>query len=461
MSEKYIIAIEPGSSKIKGALGVVDSTGTLTVKGIEEERLVDAVEYGRVRNVGAASVAVRNILNRMEALLPGRRITGVHVALGGRSMGLMQKTVSRRLPEDTVVTVEHLKSMAHEAYDTVLPERDIVATTIREVRVDGRTVHKAVGTFGRQIDVVFNLVNLRNQMKRNLSHVLENQLHLKTRSYPVRQLAEAALVLKEHQRELGCMLVDFGAETTTVSIYKDNVLLYLATLPLGSRNITRDIMTLSHLEDTAEKMKCNSGDAQPTPAQEGDMPAYTEMNNLVAARAGEIIANIVNQLKIAGVTPEQLPEGIVLVGGGAKLRGFAQRLEEESGLRVYQGMPVYGVKIADSRIRPDENIDILSVLEFAARTSDDCTEEIVQTFITDPMDEPDPEPTPEPNPKPYPRPTPKSRPADEPKIPAKSGNGKKGGIKTVGGNFLSGIKRRMEQLMEEKDIEDDDLRDDD
>lgn len=452
MSEKYIIAIEPGSSKIKGALGVVDATGTLVVKGIEEERLVDAIEYGRVRNVGAASMAIRNLLNRLEGLLPNRRIKGVHVALGGRSMGMVQKSVSRRLPEDAVVSIEDLRSLAHEAYGTILPERDVVATTVREIRIDGHRVNKAVGTFGRQIDAVFNLVNLRSLMKRNLAHVMENVLHLKPYSYIVRQLAESALVLKDRQRELGCMLVDFGAETTTVSIYKDNVLVYLATLPMGSRNITKDIMSLNYLEDTAERMKCNSGNAQPVVSADNEAQA-SSVNTLVAARAGEIIDNIINQLKIAGQKPAQLPEGIILVGGGSKLLNFAKRLEEESGLRVYQGMPAGGVKIADSRISPDENIDILSVLEFAARNSEDCTEEIVQTVIDDnPAVEEDPVPEPEPEDN-----TSKEAPT--------KGKTKTPGVKTVGGVLrrLKGIKTKMAELMEETDADDDDdtLKDDD
>lgn len=451
MSEKYIIAIEPGSSKIRGALGVVDSTGTLVVKGIEEERLVDAIEYGRVRNVNAASAAIRSILNRLESLLPNRRIAGVHIALGGRSMSLVQKSVSRRLPEDSVVALDDLGSLAHEAYGTILPERDVVATTMREVRIDGRRVSKPVGTFGRQIDAVFNLVNLRNQIKRNLSHVVENQLHLKPYSYIVRQLAEAAMVLKERQRELGCMLVDFGAETTTVSIYKENVMVYLATLPMGSRNITRDIMSMNYLEDTAERMKCNSGDAQPVVYGDNEASISADMNNLVAARAGEIIDNIIYQLKIADVKPEQLAEGIILVGGGSKLLNFAKRLEEESGMRVYQGMPARGVKIADSRISPDENIDILSVLEFAARNSEDCTEEIVQTVIDD-----DPVEIPESKHEPKREPKKNSKEKPDKGMPAR-------GVKTVGGVLkkFGKLKDKVAELMEEPDQNDDDVLKDD
>jgi cell division protein FtsA len=62
-------------------------------------------------------------------------------------------------------------------------------------------------------------------------------------------LAVAKHVLSYDERQLGCMLVDLGAETTTVSIYKNDALIHIATLPFGGRNITRDIMSLNVLEE--------------------------------------------------------------------------------------------------------------------------------------------------------------------------------------------------------------------
>ena len=50
----------------------------------------------------------------------------------------------------------------------------------------------------------------------------------------------------------GCALVDFGADTTTISVYKNNILRYLSVLPLGGNTITRDITSLQMEEQDAE-----------------------------------------------------------------------------------------------------------------------------------------------------------------------------------------------------------------
>ena len=72
MEEKYIVALEIGSSKIKGAIGTVDSAGALSVKAVEEEKLADVVRYGCIRNVVETANAIRTVIGRLEQREPGR-----------------------------------------------------------------------------------------------------------------------------------------------------------------------------------------------------------------------------------------------------------------------------------------------------------------------------------------------------------------------------------------------------
>lgn len=51
MPERYIVAIEIGSSKLRGAIGLADDSGMLDVLAVEEEKLVGSVRYGCINNV--------------------------------------------------------------------------------------------------------------------------------------------------------------------------------------------------------------------------------------------------------------------------------------------------------------------------------------------------------------------------------------------------------------------------
>ena len=144
------------------------------------------------------------------------------------------------------------------------------------------------GTFGRDIHAEFNLITCKPMVQKK-----SREGHLRPpaaghKGILVRQTALAALVLSSDEKKLGCMLVDFGAETTTVSIYKNGFLTCAATLPIGSRCITRDIMTLGCTEEKPRKSKRNITATPQTPEPtirkhdfDGD-PA--EVNNYVRAR---------------------------------------------------------------------------------------------------------------------------------------------------------------------------------
>ncbi|MDE5725614.1 MAG: hypothetical protein K2I12_06355 [Duncaniella sp.] len=370
MEEKTLIALEIGSSKIKGAVGTVDTSGSLNVKAVEEERICDIVHHGCILNVVETASAVRNVVGRLEQRLAPRKVQGVYLSIGGRSLSASAINIERRMAQETEITRSLIEEITDEALSSAIPDRDVVSVTPRELLVvNGTPTSKPVGMIGSHVSASLNLITCRSQLVRNLSRVIEERLGLRIVDTFVRPLAEADLVLTSEEKRLGCMLVDFGAETTTVAIYKNGVLVHLATIPMGSRNITRDITALNHLEERAEELKIQGGSA--LPGQESGMMGggaeYAAVNNYVAARAGEIILNIVKQIEYAGFTPDRLPEGIVIIGRGARLNGFNQRLEQMSELRVRTGAVGNKVRILDGRISGADAVDVISILTEAAR----------------------------------------------------------------------------------------------
>lgn len=378
MEEKNIVALEIGSSKIKGAVGRIDSRGALIVHAVEEEPICDLVRNGVVSNVEEVAHVAGRILGRLEARMAPRKIISLYLSIGGRSLCSMRCDVERQLPDEMEVTDLLLRQLKNEAAMTDVNDRVLLEVIPREYMVDKVVVPRPRGTFGRNVRMNANMLTCRPQLKRNLDRIVSEKLQLKANGYIVRHRAEGDLVLTDEEKRLGCMLVDFGAETTTVSIYKNGRMQYLATLPLGSRNITRDITRLNYLEEQAEELKRDVGHAMggitPNVATPSGVDALA-VNNYVSHRAGEIIANINAQIGYAGLKATDLPAGIVLVGRGARLRGFSERLAVVTGLKVHGGnIVVPQVVISDTRISPSDVVDVLSVLyAVALADGEECT----------------------------------------------------------------------------------------
>lgn len=371
-NSRYLVAFEIGSSKIRGAVGSVDQSGVVDVIAVEEEKLIDKVRYGCIQNVDVSNalLLVTERLQHYPRVEP-RQITGAYVALGGRSVRSNSIDVQIQLPAETEITTPIINDLVQQAAATVGSERDVVDVVPMRFTVDNKKQLNPVGAYGQNVGATMTVLTCAPQIKRMLRRVITERLGLKINGYVPRSLAEADMVLTDDERRLGSMFVDFGAETTTVAIYKNGVCIYVATLPIGSRNITLDLTTLNYIEERAEEIKKVSGNAM---AQENvrrkesvDGIDYTDVNNYVHARADEIVANIIAQMDYAGVTDADLPGGIVIVGGGARLRGFNELLADQSRLKVRQGAPSAAVRITDGSVSRTDNVDVIAVLLAASR----------------------------------------------------------------------------------------------
>ena len=140
-------------------------------------------------------------------------------------------------------------------------------------------------------------------------------------------------------------------------------------MPIGSRNITRDITSLKVLEETAEQIKRSIGNAMSN-ADANKLSiegiSGTEVSNYIMARSGEIVANIIEQLQHAGLTVADIPAGIVVIGGGAKLNGFVELIAQQTNAKVRKGAPNSDVKILESAANNLEYATIVSILAKAA-----------------------------------------------------------------------------------------------
>jgi cell division protein FtsA len=131
--------------------------------------------------------------------------------------------------------------------------------------------------------------------------------------------------------ENGVAVVDFGASTVNISVFEESDPKYVSVIPMGSNNITNDLaMELKIETEVAEELKVKYVDVNKTE----DLPDIKfskgkehfifprgEVDEIVDARLDEIFDAIRKEFKKAGYD-RRLPEGIVLVGDGARLKNL-------------------------------------------------------------------------------------------------------------------------------------------
>jgi cell division protein FtsA len=162
-------------------------------------------------------------------------------------------------------------------------------------------------------------------------------------------LAAAATVLNPQEKEMGVAIVELGAGTTSMAVFEEGDLKHIAVIPVGSENITHDIAIGLRVEhDFAERIKTEFGTCL---GSKGKRMEKIELDNgetftfsskfvthIIEERVKEILQMLNRELKKLG-KQGQLPGGVVLCGGGAKLPKITEFAKKELKLSVRIGTP--------------------------------------------------------------------------------------------------------------------------
>jgi len=340
MHKEIIATIDIGSSKIIAAAGTKDEKGTIHILALETEATKTSVRRGRIYNVGEVSRKIESLLDRLNRQL-NEKIVKVYVGVGGQS--LMTETYSVvEETEGTIIDEELLQSLrekCNDYYSDLLEVLDIVSP---EYFVDGKSEKNPIGVSCNKIKAQFKLILGNPAIKRNINMCISNS-DMEIAGYFMAPLATANATLTDLEKNLGCALIEFGAGVTYLSVYKNNLLKHLVTIPIGADAITKDISSLNILEEEAEDLKITYGHALVDGKKEDDYPAKItandkeinteDLNDIIEARVNEIIANIKNQLEISGFA-NSLSSGIIIAGGGAALKSLAESIEEKTKQKV-------------------------------------------------------------------------------------------------------------------------------
>lgn len=128
------------------------------------------------------------------------------------------------------------------------------------------------------------------------------------------------LVLTEQQKYVGSLVLDVGAETTTAVVFENGGPVGIASFPIGSNDITKDLalgLRIS-LED-AEALKIGAP-GSPTVTKR----KYDEIVNARLKDIFETIDTYLKKIKRSGL----LPGGVFLCGGGSRLSDITEEARD-------------------------------------------------------------------------------------------------------------------------------------
>ena len=339
----FLAVIDLGTSRIKGVVGRKNENGVISVMASGTIDSVSSVRRGMVYNIEQAGANIQRLVMMLENSI-GRKIGSVYVSLAGQSLHTMEFNEMQQLSSGMVTdeVVKQLRKSA-EKFQPEMKRNYRVADA--EYYIDDKPERSPVGVTGAQIEAGFELIVGRPNLLTNIQKSISSKTELKIADYIVGATASAEIALNEEEKELGCAYLDFGAGTTTLSVYKNGVLRRMVVIPFGGKNLTKDICALNFTENDAEQLKIKFGKA----FENQDGPLFSspfstkpdidlaELNKVIGMRLDEITANIKEQISLSGYEG-QLGAGLIITGGGSQLRNLDLYLTQKLKLSVRKAL---------------------------------------------------------------------------------------------------------------------------
>ena len=326
----FIAAVELASSQITAIAGKKSADGTIQILAYASEPSSTFIKKGVIYNLDRTTQGITSVIGKLEEALHAS-IGQVYVGIGGQSVRTVPNVVSRKLTEQTKISQAMIDAIMDSNRENLMIDQEILDVEPQEYKVDNNYQADPVGIPADYIEGHFLNIIARNTLKRNINKCFV-QAGYNIADYFISPLVTANLLLTDNEKRSGCALIDFGADTTTVAVYKSNILRHLAVIPLGSNNITKDIASLQIEEEDAEALKIQYGSAYTDASEEQDEnKVYTldngcsiqakQLEEVIEARITEIIANVWNQILLSEYG-DKLLSGIILTGGGSNLRNI-------------------------------------------------------------------------------------------------------------------------------------------
>jgi cell division protein FtsA len=344
--KEYIAAIDLGSSKIIGMIGWKRPDSTLEVVAVEKIESPSCIRRGTIHNLEETANHVKQILPKLDSRIHPNKLTKVYVGVAGQSIHTLNHKITRSFTQEEVINEKIIDSIIDECFNYSIDEKiDVLDVYPNEYKLDAKkTEINPIGVACEEIEANVKLIVGRTSLKESFSGVVEDGkiecLEI------VSQVSSANLLLSEADKVLGSALIDFGAGTTSVTIFKDGLLRHLAVIPFGGNVVTKDICSANLMESDAEKLKTSFGSAIFNPESDNKVfrPHNTGavdepkielhmLNNIIEARMTEIVENIWSQIQSSGFS-KNLGAGIYYTGGASQLRNTGDLIKRITGIEA-------------------------------------------------------------------------------------------------------------------------------
>ena len=346
-----LVAIDLGSHGVRAMAAEMTTGGLLRILGMEISNKFECVERGIVTNTSDAGFMINEVLKKLSNRVRVEALPSAFVCVGGRTMQVVAVHSTRdqvRRKEIAQPLLDAMEVECKQKIEARNPDVAVLDLVPYFYKLDGveqehqptenqraALVEAHFIAFVGKKDLEQKIVDSFNRSAKRLEHIY------------VRPDALMNAITTDEDMANGCAILDMGAQTTTLTVYKGNQYLYNKVVPLGGYDITRDIEQIGISLAYAEQLKCKYGYASadmvstnhrfrlPAPTMpQGEVAVMaTEIADIISARLEQMLTPLLDVLNAEASRFRVL----YVTGGAAMLQGLVEYIQAKTSIPVMYG----------------------------------------------------------------------------------------------------------------------------
>ncbi|MBE0406013.1 cell division protein FtsA [Psychrobacter sp. AOP22-C1-22] len=329
-----LVVVHLSATAVYVVIGNVVSAKDIRILGVGQVKNSDFYQ-GQIKHRERLQGAIKQAIQEAEDIA-NCRVHSVWLTLATPELSSKNSAGEVRVEDDVVRAKDMVQALSNAKSRDLSSDYYLMHCCQQGIYVDEQDfmVDDAIETMAHNITVMYHMMMLPVASRQNIQKLLQScDVGIDHIVFDAVTSAEYSLMSDERQQ--GVCLVDIGASTTSICVYKENKLIFTHCIATGSHEVTMDISAdfgISMIE--AEKLKKTHGtvdvnSVDPSsffifkPQGSGDEinVGIYNLARIIEARYIQIFTEVARQLHEADLI-SYIDKGIVLTGGGSVIKGM-------------------------------------------------------------------------------------------------------------------------------------------
>lgn len=370
--------LDLGTSKVSGLL--IDDLSNSKINAFSSIE-TSGVKKGSIINISATASSISRCLADIEKQ-SGSKIKEVLVSISGEEVSSTNSIGQAAITEKEVSARDIENALNMSSTMKIPSDKTLLYAMPNSYLIDGEgDISNPLGMNGIKLEAKSHLIHCSKNTKNNIKKCIKvSSSGIGIRKYFYSQLGVAHSVLTDYQKKQGVCVLDIGAGTTDISVYRNGSITFSKVLPYAGDYITETIASALDIKSSdAEAIKKKYGCAFSDYINDEMLKISLKNGKKSISRKAlaetiensmsKILRHSLNSLEENNLI-NYIPSGIVITGGSANMEGMEKLGQKLTNLNFKIGLPKYNLPQKSDNLMKPENSAILGMTKFYALERD-------------------------------------------------------------------------------------------